>query len=79
MSSRGRPRKYGSGVTSRIEELVSEGKTHRWIAVALGIPATTVGNLAKRIGVKRTKGDRRGGKRVKGAVNANRKHKRLSP
>lgn len=75
--SRGRPRTYGSGTASRIGKLIAEGKSHRWIAEVLNMPIGSVGNIAKRIGAKRTKGDRSGGKRVKGTVNTNRKHKRL--
>lgn len=75
--TRGRPRTYGSEVASHVGELIAEGKSHRWIAEAFGMPIGSVGNIAKRIGAKRTKGDRSGGKRVKGVVNTGRKHKRL--
>ena len=64
-------------VASHVGELIAEGKSHRWIAEAFGMPIGSVGNIAKRIGAKRTKGDRSGGKRVKGVVNTGRKHRRL--
>ena len=75
--NRGRPREYGPEDAARIGKLIAEGKTQRWIAEALNIPISSVGNLAKRVAAKRARGDRRGGKRVKGVVNKNRKHVRL--
>jgi hypothetical protein len=73
--SRGAPRKYGDVDTARVAVLIAEGQTHRAIAATLGIPVASVGTIATRLGAKRTTGSLRGGARVKGRINRNRKHR----
>ena len=74
---RGAPRKYGDVEAARVAALVAEGKTHRAIAAALDMPVASVGQIATRLGAKRT-GDKRGGPRVKGRIKQHRKHRAVA-
>jgi hypothetical protein len=59
----GRPYKYDTSDQARVASLIAEGKTHRAVAKMLGIPITSVGKIATRMGAKR-KGNMSGGSRV---------------
>jgi hypothetical protein len=73
----GRPRKYDVADEARIAALIAEGKTHRAISAMLSIPVASIGKIASRLSAKRETGDLRGGPRVKGRINHNRKHQAL--
>jgi hypothetical protein len=72
--TRGAPRKYGDIAVARVTSMIAQGQTHRAIAASLDMPLASVGNIAKRMGVRRRKGDLRGGVRTKGQVNRHRRH-----
>ena len=76
-SARGRPRKYDDTESAHVKALIAAGRSHREISAILKMPVPSVGNIAKRLGVKRTIGDRSGGPRTKGVINTKRRHTAL--
>jgi len=75
-SNRGAPRKYSSSDVELVGALIEGGRTHRDVARLLRMPVATVGQLAARIGARR-EGNVRGGPRVRGRVDTDRKHRRV--
>lgn len=63
---RGAPWKHGLSVRERVRDLITSGMSHRQVAAAVGLPTSTVGDIAKRLGVRRD--TRMGGLRIKRAV-----------
>lgn len=72
--TKGAPRKYNEVQSAQVVLEIARGKTHRQVAREMGIPISSVNQIAVRLGAKRVVGNRAGGSRVKGQVNHQRRH-----